>query len=53
VFRVVHYGTALEILYYGMFAGLFNVGWAFCQISHMSLVPSISCSKTRKVKTLK
>lgn len=49
IFRVVHYGRLGDIFYYSTFAGLFNVGWACVQISHMSLVPSVSCSKSRRV----
>lgn len=52
IFRVVHYGRLGELIYYPCFAGLFNVGWAFVQISHMSLVPSVSCSKSRRVSSL-
>lgn len=48
IFRVYRSTPGWEMFYYGTFASLFNVGWAFCQISHMSLVPSISCSKSRK-----
>lgn len=48
IFRVYRSTRSWEMFYYGTFASLFNVGWAFCQISHMSLVPSISCSKSRK-----
>ena len=31
---------------------LFNVGWASLQISHMSLVPALSCSRKRRVVDL-
>ena len=49
IFRCVNYGRVGDLVYYATFAGLFNVGWAFCQISHMSLVPAVSCSKTNRV----
>eukprot|EP00357_Protocruzia_adherens_P002478 CAMPEP_0114981008 /NCGR_PEP_ID=MMETSP0216-20121206/5297_1 /TAXON_ID=223996 /ORGANISM="Protocruzia adherens, Strain Boccale" /LENGTH=532 /DNA_ID=CAMNT_0002342615 /DNA_START=87 /DNA_END=1685 /DNA_ORIENTATION=+ len=35
-------------IYYAVGASLFNVGWASCQISHMSLVPSLSASSKRR-----
>lgn len=38
-----------EFLYYSIFPGLFNIGWACLQISHMSLVPSLTCSRKRRV----
>ena len=41
----------LTIMYawYTIFPGLFNFGWASVQISHMSLVPSLTCSRKRRV----
>ena len=41
-----------EYLYYTIFPGLFNVGWASLQISHMSLVPSLTCSRKRRVNII-
>jgi Na+/melibiose symporter-like transporter len=38
-----------EYLYYCAFPAIFNIGWAFVQISHMSLVPSLTCSRKRRV----
>lgn len=38
-----------EYAYYIVFPALFNVGWAALQISHMSLVPSLTCSRKRRV----
>jgi Na+/melibiose symporter-like transporter len=35
--------------FYTIFAGVFNFGWASLQISHMSLVPSLTCSRKRRV----
>ena len=40
---------AYEYLYYAIFPGIFNIGWACLQISHMSLVPSLTCSRKRRV----
>ena len=39
----------LETVYYIVFPSLFNIGWAALQISHMSLVPALSCSRKRRV----
>ncbi len=41
--------VASEYAFYTIFPGLFNVGWAALQISHMSLVPSLTCSRKRRV----
>ena len=38
-----------EYIYYTIFPSLFNVGWAALQISHMSLVPALTCSRKRRV----
>ena len=38
----------MSLLNYGLFGALTNIGWAMCQVSHMSLVPSISLSRTRR-----
>ena len=38
--------------FYTIFPSLFNVGWAALQISHMSLVPSLTCSRKRRVNSL-
>jgi Na+/melibiose symporter-like transporter len=40
----------LEYAYYLFFPSLFNVGWASLQISHMALVPSLTCSRKRRDK---
>jgi len=40
----------MKIFYYILFPSLFNVGWASLQISHMSLVPSLSSSRIRRDK---
>lgn len=37
-----------EYAYYLFFPSLFNVGWAALQISHMALVPALSCSRKRR-----
>jgi len=39
----------IEYTFYIIFPGLFNIGWAALQISHMSLVPSLTCSRKRRV----
>ena len=39
----------IEYAFYIVFPGLFNIGWAALQISHMSLVPSLTCSRKRRV----
>ena len=41
--------TAIQYTFYTVFPGLFNIGWAALQISHMSLVPSLTCSRKRRV----
>ena len=38
----------LTLLYYIVFASLFNIGWASVQVSHMALVPSLSLNKKNK-----
>lgn len=41
-----------EYAFYTIFPGMFNIGWAALQISHMSLVPSLTCSRKRRVTLL-
>ncbi len=41
--------TAAQYAFYTIFPGVFNFGWASLQISHMSLVPSLTCSRKRRV----
>jgi hypothetical protein len=43
---------ASEYAYYTIFADLINIGWAALQISHMSLVPSLTCSRKRRVTNI-
>lgn len=38
----------IKIIYFVFFPALFNVGWASTQIAHMSLVPSLTCSRKRR-----
>lgn len=38
-----------QAAYYITFMSLVNIGWAAVQISHMSLVPSLTCSIKRRV----
>ena len=40
---------ALMYAFYTIFPSLFNFGWASLQISHMSLVPALTCSRKRRV----
>lgn len=42
--------TGTEYAFYTIFPGLFNIGWAALQISHMSLVPALTCSRKRRVR---
>ena len=39
-----------EFFFYVMFGIVYNIGWAALQISHMSLVPSLTCSRKRRDK---
>lgn len=50
VFRPFH--GDWQWVYYAFFPGVFNVGWACLQISHMSLLPALTCSRRRRVKIL-
>ena len=38
----------LKNFYYIFFPSIFNIGWAAVQISHMSLVPSLTCSRKKR-----
>ena len=44
--------VVVAIIWYCFFASLFNVGWASIQISHMSLIPSLSPLKETKDKLI-
>lgn len=37
-----------KLIYYSVFASLFNIGWAMVQVSHMALLPSITLNKKKK-----
>jgi len=37
-----------KLIYYSIFASLFNIGWASVQVSHMALLPLITLSKKKK-----
>jgi len=37
-----------RLVYYSIFAALFNIGWASVQVSHMALLPSITLNKKKK-----
>ena len=41
-------GPTAKLIYYSIFASLFNIGWASVQVSHMALLPSITLNKNRK-----
>jgi Na+/melibiose symporter-like transporter len=41
-------GTAMMTFYYVFFPSLSNVGWAATQVSHMSLVPSLTLSRKQR-----
>lgn len=42
--------NTLKLVNYTLFFSLYNTGWACCQVSHMSLVPSLSVSRMRRDK---
>ena len=42
-----------QYAFYIIFPSIFNIGWAALQISHMSLVPSLTCSRKRRVNIFK
>ena len=44
--------VVVAIIWYCFFASLFNIGWASIQISHMSLIPSLSPLKETKDKLI-
>ncbi|CAD8115390.1 unnamed protein product [Paramecium sonneborni] len=46
----VNDNTIVQAIYYTVFPAVFNFGWASLQISHMSLVPSLTCSRSRRDK---
>ena len=39
---------SIKIVYFVFFPSIFNIGFASVQISHMSLVPSLTCSRKRR-----
>lgn len=41
-------GETAKLIYYSIFAALFNIGWASVQVSHMALLPSITLNKKKK-----
>ena len=41
-------GPTTKLVYYSVFASLFNIGWASVQVSHMALLPSITLNKKKK-----
>ena len=47
LFDVGHF-FSIKLIFYLTFPSIFNVAWASVQVSHMSLVPSISSSRSRR-----
>ncbi|OMJ85964.1 hypothetical protein SteCoe_12596 [Stentor coeruleus] len=43
---------AVSLIWYSFFAAMFNIGWASIQISHMSLIPSLTPIKETKDKLI-
>ena len=39
---------SIKIVYFVFFPSIFGIGWASTQIAHMSLVPSLTCSRKRR-----
>ncbi|CAD8211174.1 unnamed protein product [Paramecium pentaurelia] len=46
----VSYQNQRKTIYYTVFSAIFNFGWASLQISHMCLVPSLTCSRYKRDK---
>ena len=44
--------AAMQVFWYCFFAATFNLGWAAIQISHMSLIPSLTPIKEKKTKLI-
>ena len=43
-------GENVRFVYYGVLAGLYCIGWSSVQVSHMSLVPSLTLIRERRVR---
>jgi len=43
-------GSVFTVVWFSIFASLFNVGWAAVQVSHMALVPELTANKHERVK---
>ncbi|EGR32497.1 major facilitator superfamily protein, putative [Ichthyophthirius multifiliis] len=48
IFPPLNDNYSFQLFFYTFFPSIFNVGWAAVQISHMSLVPSLTCSRYRR-----
>ncbi|EGR32149.1 major facilitator superfamily protein, putative [Ichthyophthirius multifiliis] len=44
------YNTNLQYFYFIFFPSFFNIGWSCIQISHMSLLPQLTCSRIKRDK---
>jgi len=49
LFIVIHSDDEFQFIYYVGFGIIFSIGWAAVQISHMSLVPSLTLNRRRRV----
>jgi len=43
-----NYSFNMKFFNYALFPALFNVGWAMVEVSHMSLSPMLTCSRSRR-----
>ncbi len=44
------WSDSMYYFFYCLFPATYNFGWAFCQVNHMSLGPSLTCSRSRRDK---
>jgi Na+/melibiose symporter-like transporter len=51
LFVVIKSTYEIEFAFYVGFGIIFSIGWAAIQISHMSLVPSLTLDRKRRVKS--
>jgi len=42
------YSFNMKMFYYSLFPAFFNIGWAMVEVSHMSLGPMLTCSRSRR-----
>ena len=45
-----NWDNGMYYFFYCLFPATYNFGWAFCQVNHMSLGPSLTCSRSRRDK---